>query len=402
MNDDLENDNEQNYYQNQQKNHQKQLKKQNLRLNNAAHKSDDPVNYPNPLKEPSSQSSLDGSFHSNQTRTAPSANNNHANNHIHDLDQQTWLELLPQILFVAFIIFLVIYAAYDWDHILQLFNQFVIWVKEDPLTSSFAILVIYVGLVVFAFPILYMTIALGFAFSQAFESSYIAFTYGLIIITTSILMGGVVAFEISRRWLSKSIKRRCLSKHRSFIAINHVITKEGWRTVFLLRLTPFPYSVISYLLGFTALKVKDFIIGSLVVGLHVSIWLYIGLSLDHFKQLRNQQNSQSSTSTNNNNSPQKIQGNPQFEFFFLSGEIVIAFLVGFLISYKAKMELDRQIEEDRANELSQQSNNQNQNDNNEGIIELARFDQNNVDQEQMYQQQEEQQQHRAAPSLRHL
>lgn len=85
-----------------------------------------------------------------------------------------------------------------------------------------------------------------------------------------------MALLLSRHWLSKTIKKKCLSNHRSFIAINHVITKEGWRTVFLLRLTPFPYSVVSYLLGLTTLKVKDFVIGSLVVVVHIGIWLYIG------------------------------------------------------------------------------------------------------------------------------
>ena len=131
-----------------------------------------------------------------------------------------------------------------------------VFVKEDPLTSSVYIFLLYIGLVVFAFPILYMTVALGFAFTQSFESRYIAFAYGLVLITFSVIAGGVVAMVISRQWLSRTIKRRCLSKHRSFIAINHVVTRDGWKTVFLLRLTPFPYAVVSYLLGFTALKLK--------------------------------------------------------------------------------------------------------------------------------------------------
>lgn len=158
--------------------------------------------------------------------------------------------------------------------------------REDPFTSSFYIILLYIGLVVFAFPILYMTVALGFAFTQSFESRYISFAYGLVLITFSVLIGGIIALLISRQWLSKTIKRRCLSKHKSFLAINHVVTRDGWKTVFLLRLTPFPYSVVSYLLGFTALKLKEFIVGSMVVSLHIALWLYIGMSLDHFKAIK--------------------------------------------------------------------------------------------------------------------
>ena len=40
-------------------------------------------------------------------------------------------------------------------------------------------------------------------------------------------------------------------------------------------------------------------------------------------------------------------GDAQFEFFFLAFEIIMAFAVGIFISYKAKIELDKRIEESR-------------------------------------------------------
>ena len=41
---------------------------------------------------------------------------------------------------------------------------------------------------------------------------------------------------------------------------------------------------------------------------------------------------------------------------FMSGEIIFAFLVGFLISYKAKLELDKLIEEDARQSVLAHSN----------------------------------------------
>jgi uncharacterized membrane protein YdjX (TVP38/TMEM64 family) len=89
-------------------------------------------------------------------------------------------------------------------------------------------------------------------------------------------------FILSRYLFSRMIQKTCLKHHKSFLAIDAVITNEGWRTVFLLRMTPFPFSVISYLLGITSIKLKDYILGSLSVILHVALWLYIGKTIDKF------------------------------------------------------------------------------------------------------------------------
>jgi hypothetical protein len=50
------------------------------------------------------------------------------------------------------------------------FYKFIDWVKENPLSSSLVIIGIYSCLVVLTMPILYLSIALGFAFSKAFPT----------------------------------------------------------------------------------------------------------------------------------------------------------------------------------------------------------------------------------------
>ena len=63
------------------------------------------------------------------------------------------------------------YAAYDYKHVLQIFTDFIEWVKINPFGSTLAIMGIYSGLIIFTLPILYLTIALGYAYSKAFESN---------------------------------------------------------------------------------------------------------------------------------------------------------------------------------------------------------------------------------------
>ena len=132
---------------------------------------------------------------------------------------------------------------------------------------------------------MYLTVALGFAFSRAFETKIEGYIYGLIIVTLAIELGGLTVLLLSRYWLSKTIKRRCLNNHRSFLAINHIINKEGFKTVLLLRLTPFPFSIVSYFLGITSVKLKDYSLGSLIITVYVALYLYLGMSLDKFSEI---------------------------------------------------------------------------------------------------------------------
>jgi uncharacterized membrane protein YdjX (TVP38/TMEM64 family) len=139
-----------------------------------------------------------------------------------------------------FVAGVVIYSAYDWNYVLSVFERFIDWVQVAPLTSSLAIIGIYVFLVIFTFPILYLTIALGYAYTKAWSqkssslseligehsltNTIIAFTCALFLITFAVMLGALIAFLISRYWLGKTIKKRVLRNHRSFAAVDSVVT----------------------------------------------------------------------------------------------------------------------------------------------------------------------------------
>ena len=133
-------------------------------------------------------------------------------------------------------------------------------------------------LIIFTFPILYLSIALGYAYSKAWSqpksslteligehslvNTIIAFSTALLLITFAVMLGALIAFLISRYWLGKTIKKRVLRNHRSFAAVDSVVTESGWKTVLLLRLTPVPYSIMSYFLGVTKVKLRDYLLGT--------------------------------------------------------------------------------------------------------------------------------------------
>lgn len=171
-----------------------------------------------------------------------------------------------------------IYAAIDFDRVIELFTRFVDWVRLQPFESSLAIVGIFICLVLLTMPVLYLSVALGFAFSSAFNTKLEGYFYGLFIVSFGIILAGVITMLVSRHLLSKVIRKRFLVHHRSFVAMDSVIASEGIKTVFLLRMTPIPFAVASYLLGVTSVKLKDYFLGTLAMVIHVAMWIYIGQS----------------------------------------------------------------------------------------------------------------------------
>ena len=84
-------------------------------------------------------------------------------------ETNTWIESLPQIIFVIIISAVVVYFAYDYDYMIELFENFIDWVVKNPLKSTTSIVLVYIGLIVFTFPVMYITIALGYAYAKAWD-----------------------------------------------------------------------------------------------------------------------------------------------------------------------------------------------------------------------------------------
>ena len=75
------------------------------------------------------------------------------------------------------------------------------------------------------------------------------------------------------------------------MAIDHVVADQvtlslskfllqGLRIVMLLRVLTIPFSVMSYLLGMTSVRFRDFYLGSHVVMMHVAFLLYLGTQIN--------------------------------------------------------------------------------------------------------------------------
>ncbi len=86
---------------------------------------------------------------------------------------------------------------------------------------------------------------------------------GLLISVIATMLGGWIAFMLSRSilrpWIEKLLSRSTFSSK-----FDAAIEGEGWRFIFLLRISPvMPFALTSYGLGLTSVRQRDFLIGTL-------------------------------------------------------------------------------------------------------------------------------------------
>jgi uncharacterized membrane protein YdjX (TVP38/TMEM64 family) len=77
-------------------------------------------------------------------------------------------------------------------------------------------------------------------------------------------IASVVSFYLARYllrgWLEKRLQRR-----PKFAAIDRAVGRSGWQIILLMRLSPiFPFGIFNYALGLTAVKFRDYFIGTLI------------------------------------------------------------------------------------------------------------------------------------------
>ncbi len=102
------------------------------------------------------------------------------------------------------------------------------------------------------------------------------FGWGLLISAASTMLGGWVAFRISRTALRVQIVR-WMSRYPQLQRLDDAVTAEGWRLVLLLRMSPVtPFAIASYGLGLTRITARDFLLGTLASLPALTIYVALG------------------------------------------------------------------------------------------------------------------------------
>jgi uncharacterized membrane protein YdjX (TVP38/TMEM64 family) len=84
---------------------------------------------------------------------------------------------------------------------------------------------------------------------------------GFVLSGVGILLGAVAAFALSRSVLRPLIVRLLRGR---LAVVDGLVAADGWRLVALLRLSPImPFSIASYALGLSGVRMGDYVIGTL-------------------------------------------------------------------------------------------------------------------------------------------
>ncbi len=141
------------------------------------------------------------------------------------------------------------------------------WAQEQGTLGLVAFAALYAVATVFAVPGSALTLIAGGAFGVA--SGTIAVWFGA-------TAGLALAFLAARR-LARDRVARWLSAKPSFAAVDRAVAAEGWKIVFLTRLTPvFPFTVLNYAYGLTGVSFGGYLLAS-ATGILPGTLLYIYL-----------------------------------------------------------------------------------------------------------------------------
>ena len=85
---------------------------------------------------------------------------------------------------------------------------------------------------------------------------------GSVCVSISATLGATAAFLVGR-YLARDAIARKIEKNNTFTTIDRAVADEGWKIVFLTRLSPvFPFTLLNYAFGLTRVKLSHYVLAS--------------------------------------------------------------------------------------------------------------------------------------------
>lgn len=100
---------------------------------------------------------------------------------------------------------------------------------------------------------------------------------GLPLAMASAACAAAAGYYVSRYFLRAHVAK-LVARRPLLLALDHAIAEQGWRVVFLIRLSPVvPFTVQNYMLGATRVRIGPYLLAS-VAGIvpYTAVWVYVG------------------------------------------------------------------------------------------------------------------------------
>ena len=141
------------------------------------------------------------------------------------------------------------------------------WIDANRSISWLVFMLVYISFTVLLFPGSVLTLSAGFLFGLGF---------GFVLVSAASVVGACFAFLLgryfARDWVADKIEGNA-----KFSALDNAVRDKGFVIVLLTRLSPvFPFSLLNYSLGITAVRFPNYALGSWL-GMMPGTLLYVYL-----------------------------------------------------------------------------------------------------------------------------
>ena len=137
--------------------------------------------------------------------------------------------------------------------LIQTIPKIIQWIESLGIIGMSLFVLVYILACIFLIPGSPLTVGAGAVFG---------FWTGLILVSVGSTLGAVAAFLISR-YLARGFIEKKIDKSHKFSAMDMAIKREGWKIIFLTRLSPIiPFFLLNYALGLTKIRLRTYIISS--------------------------------------------------------------------------------------------------------------------------------------------
>ncbi len=143
--------------------------------------------------------------------------------------------------------------ALKYFHIQDLLKEALDWIGKLGPWGPVIFIGIYVVATVFFIPGSVLTLGAGAVFGVVL---------GSVCVSISATLGATAAFLVGR-YLARDAIARKIEKNEKFASIDRAVADEGWKIVFLTRLSPvFPFTLLNYAFGLTRVRLSQYVLAS--------------------------------------------------------------------------------------------------------------------------------------------
>ena len=195
------------------------------------------------------------------------------------------VKIIVSVLLLGLLVYVIV-DSFTAGNVRNLLTGFLDFIEDSGFWGAVLFAVVYIIATVLLIPGTILTLGAGFVFTRTTGSQALGTIVATAVVFFGASIGATLAF-ICARFLLRDYAAKLTEKYKVFRAIDKAIATNGLKTVFLLRLSPaVPFNVLNYLLGTTAVTLKEYILACFGLLPGTAAFCFIGSTLSSLAEVK--------------------------------------------------------------------------------------------------------------------